>query len=294
MNMGPNSPTHAGMASGNMMAMPMISIAGMKSRVKAVQDVMKSVMKEGTHYGIIPGTPKPSLWKPGAEILCQLFGLVAETTTRVVADDPESEWSWSVTRKNRNTHEDYQDEGTCIGYFEVESTCTLYSGGMVVGRASARCNNRENKYRGLVLWDVRNTIDQMAAKRAHVASVRTTTGCSDIFTQDVEDLSPEALAAGIKGGGAPPPPAQSHLSPKQQEVCRTKGAAMKVPAEVITFAIATVSKGEVRAFMDAVFANKAEVFEPFAATLRAKKDAAAASATTEPANAEPKTEGAQA
>lgn len=256
-----------------MMAMPMVSVAAMKARVKAIQDVMKAVMKEGTHYGIIPGTPKPSLWKPGAEILCQVFGLVAETTTRVVCDDPEAEWSWSFARKNRSTQEEYTEEGTCIGYFEVEAVCTLYSGGMVVGRASARCNNRENKYRGLCIYDVRNTVDQMAAKRAHVAAVRTTTGCSDIFTQDTEDMAPEALAAGVKGGGAPTSarPVQSNLSPKQQEVCRTKGQGFGVTAEVVNYAIANVSKGEVRAFMDGVFAGNKSVFDSYAAALRARK-----------------------
>ncbi|MGH2639338.1 MAG: hypothetical protein ACRDF4_08680 [Rhabdochlamydiaceae bacterium] len=29
--------------------------------------IYKSIMKEGTDYGKIPGTPKPCLWKPGAE-----------------------------------------------------------------------------------------------------------------------------------------------------------------------------------------------------------------------------------
>ncbi|WDU83904.1 hypothetical protein [Caloramator sp. Dgby_cultured_2] len=31
-------------------------------------------MKEGEDYGKIPGSPKPSLFKPGAEKLCNLYG----------------------------------------------------------------------------------------------------------------------------------------------------------------------------------------------------------------------------
>jgi hypothetical protein len=36
-------------------------------QVKIIQDVMKSVMQEGQHYGVIPGcVDKPTLLKPGA------------------------------------------------------------------------------------------------------------------------------------------------------------------------------------------------------------------------------------
>ena len=41
-----------------------------KAQVALIQDVMKSVMKDGEHYGVIPGCgKKPSLLKPGACLL---------------------------------------------------------------------------------------------------------------------------------------------------------------------------------------------------------------------------------
>ena len=35
-------------------------------QVQKIQRVMEAVMKEGEHYGVIPGIDKPTLLKPGA------------------------------------------------------------------------------------------------------------------------------------------------------------------------------------------------------------------------------------
>ena len=45
----------------------------MRDHVNRVQEVMKAVMIRETHYGVIPGSKKPSLFKPGAEVLCVTF-----------------------------------------------------------------------------------------------------------------------------------------------------------------------------------------------------------------------------
>jgi hypothetical protein len=149
---------------------------------------MKGVMKEGTHFGTIPGTPKPSLWKAGAEVLCMTFRLAPLLESRVTVDDPEAEWSYTGTRRDGSIV-----SGTCIGYFEIEAACTVQGpGGDVLSRCSARCNNREAKYRSLSLFDIRNTIQKMAEKRAFVSAVLMATGASDIFTQDIEDF-PELI-----------------------------------------------------------------------------------------------------
>ena len=38
-----------------------------------VQEVMRSVMRPDVHYGKIPGTDKPTLYQPGADVLCMTF-----------------------------------------------------------------------------------------------------------------------------------------------------------------------------------------------------------------------------
>jgi hypothetical protein len=57
------------------------------SQARKVLEIKEKVMKEGVHYGIIPGCKKPSLLKPGAEKLCAAFRLEPEfeTTSR---EDP--------------------------------------------------------------------------------------------------------------------------------------------------------------------------------------------------------------
>ena len=74
-----------------------------REQVQLIQDVMKEVMQEGQHYGVIPGTErkdkdgkdisKKTLLKPGAEKLCLTFrlapsywytGLCAHITRRIL------------------------------------------------------------------------------------------------------------------------------------------------------------------------------------------------------------------
>ena len=47
--------------------------------IEKFQSVIKSQFKENHHYGIIPGTgKKPTLLKPGAEVIITLLGLSTE------------------------------------------------------------------------------------------------------------------------------------------------------------------------------------------------------------------------
>lgn len=164
--------------------MPPFSVSNIRQRIQAVQEVMRGVMKEGTHYGTIPGTPKPSLWKPGAEILSLTFRLAPILDSRVVADDLECEWAYTAYKRDGSIV-----EGNCVGFFEVEASCTISNlDGAPLSRCSARCNNREKQYRSLSLFEIRNTVQKMAEKRAFVSAVLLATGASDIFTQDLEDL----------------------------------------------------------------------------------------------------------
>ncbi len=49
------------------------SMENMQEGLEAVQALMKQVMVQGKHYAVIPGTKKPSLLQPGAELLFMLF-----------------------------------------------------------------------------------------------------------------------------------------------------------------------------------------------------------------------------
>src|SRR5438445_3430663 len=55
-----------------------LTAADIKAQVSLIQEVMSAVMQDGHHYGTIPGTPKPTLLKPGAEKLGLTFRLRPE------------------------------------------------------------------------------------------------------------------------------------------------------------------------------------------------------------------------
>ena len=155
-------------------------------QTQKILQIKEKAMKEGVHYGIIPGTKKPSLWKPGSEKLCRAFKLTPqfETTSR---DDPNRTISW----RKWNYNERKEIEGSTMGYIEYDSRCTLThipTGEVWAKNVSASCNNFESKYRSLNPYDVKNTLEKMSEKRSLVAAVLIGTGASDIFTQDLDDL----------------------------------------------------------------------------------------------------------
>lgn len=259
-------------------AMPPFTVSDIRKRTHAIQEVMKGVMKEGTHFGTIPGTPKPSLWKAGAEVLCMTFRLAPMLESHVTKDDPEAEWSYTGTRRDGNIV-----TGTSIGFFEVEAVCTVHGmTGEILSRCSARCNNRESKYRSLSLFDIRNTIQKMAEKRAFVSAVLMATGASDIFTQDIEDFpelieghatpatttAASELASSLEAKPKPEVGSNSGqgLSPKRSAWLMRVGVEAKVPSEAIERCMAYLQNAsgmEVKTFFDELARRKGEVFRPF-------------------------------
>ena len=45
------------------------TVQDMKNAVDRIHEVVQGVMEQGVHFGIVPGTDKPTLLKPGAEKL---------------------------------------------------------------------------------------------------------------------------------------------------------------------------------------------------------------------------------
>ena len=127
-------------------------------------DFVKAAMLKDIDYGIIPGTTKPTLLKPGAEKLCKLFQL-----------RPHFELIHSVVEFEGN------------GLFHYHYKCSLIRAGEIVGTGEGNCNSREKKYLSQSAFNVANTICKMAQKRALVAAVLVCCGGSKFFTQDMED-----------------------------------------------------------------------------------------------------------
>jgi len=212
-------------------------------QVALSQNVMKSVMKDGEHFGKIPGCgDKPTLLKPGAEKLCFTFRM-----------DPQFDI-------------DIVDLGK--GHREYRIKCTLYAinGGNRLGSGVGSAATMESKWRFRTgpkeltetpvpkdYWDNRhsdpkkaheaiggkghtvakgedgkwyiatagekvehdnpadvyNTVLKMAKKRAMVDAVLTCTAASDIFTQDIEELVDSGVIQPPKEASPAPVPSPS-------------------------------------------------------------------------------------
>lgn len=231
-----------------------LSVDDVAREIEMVMDLMSRVMKKDIHYGVIPGTgSKPSLLKPGAELLGKLFRL-----------RPEYEMAWA-----------YPSESP--GHIVVHTKCRLYhvETGLPMGDGVGSCSSLESKYRyrtaerkcpkcdsvaiikgkkeyggGWVCFkkkggcgakfednapeiitqprgkvdnpdiaDIHNTVEKMSAKRAKIDAILTATAASSLFTQDIEDMN---LNGPISVEPEPPPPAEEEENPGPRPVKRPK------------------------------------------------------------------------
>ncbi len=175
---------------------------GLKT-IRKFQAIVKKLTTEGVDYGVIPGTQKPTLLKPGAEKITKLMSL---------SD------SYTILK----SQEDYDK-----GFFAYTVKCRLahIQTGNLVSEGVGQCNSKESKYRWRWLFanelppDIDkstlkkqtgmsrynkpytryrvenedifsqvNTILKMAKKRALVDAALSAGRLSEIFTQDMEDI----------------------------------------------------------------------------------------------------------
>lgn len=202
-----------------------MTVQSIHNQIQLIQQVMKTEMKEGEHYGTVPGCgDKKVLLKPGAEKLCLLFKMAPRFKIENV------------------------DMGN--GHREVRITTELYhiESGKFLGEGVGSCSTMESKYRyrgtqveptGEVVpkeyWKTRdpellggkqfvakkienqwliclkgektenpdiadtyNTVLKIGKKRSQVDAALTVTAASDLFTQDLEEnVSDDAMRAPV-------------------------------------------------------------------------------------------------
>lgn len=139
-------------------------VSGTISKITQFQKVVQSQLMQNHDYGVIPGTPKPTLLKPGAEKIIMLLGLRSE---------------FDIVDSTRDFDK---------GFFQYQVKCKLYRGDMLVTEGLGSCNNRERKYIKMDPYTMDNTVLKMAKKRALVDAALLVGSLSDIFTQDLEDM----------------------------------------------------------------------------------------------------------
>lgn len=170
--------------------------------INRFQQVVHANMVEGQDYGVIPGTKKPTLLKPGAEKIAKLLGLADHY--EIV--DRQEDWDKPFFR------------------YLVKCNLVAIQTGITISEGLGECNSMESKYRYRWLgerdlpegidkaklvseirhsqtggrWTVYrfdnediyslvNTILKMGKKRALVDAALSAGRLSNVFTQDIED-----------------------------------------------------------------------------------------------------------
>lgn len=110
-------------------AVPVLTVQQAIERRRMITKFARTAMKEGTDYGVVPGTEKKTLYKPGAEKLCTLFGL----SWRLTPVETVLDW----------TGKDHGGEP----FFYFSYKCELRHGALLVGESEGSCNSWEKKYR---------------------------------------------------------------------------------------------------------------------------------------------------
>lgn len=199
------------------------TLARMQEQMGVMRDFFKAVMVEGEDYGTIPGTPTPTLLKPGAEKLCELYGFAINVPTIERDSDRDSGFyraSVIVRLTSRATGatiaEGVGEANTYEGRYRWRNagrscpSCGVagsiirgkeeYGGGWLCWKKKDGCGANfavddpaiteqvTGKVENDDLHTLWNTIVKMAKKRALVDATISATRSSGLFTQDLEDL----------------------------------------------------------------------------------------------------------
>ncbi len=246
-------------------------------QVARFQQLVRRSFIEGHDYGVIPGTNKPTLLKPGAEKLTKLMGLA--DTYEIM--DRVQDWD--------------------KGLFAYEIRCRLVTtNGVIVSEGVGECNSYESKYRyrnakpacpkcgaeaitkskedyggGWFCWnkkggcdakweandpaitnlhagrvlnedpaDQKNTILKMAKKRALVDAALSAGRLSDLFTQDLDETKPKAKVVDAESRPVKPrrtaPPESEGVPPQSDSVHPDNGnGAFARVGDLLTHALDT-------------------------------------------------------
>jgi hypothetical protein len=173
------------------------SISTTLQKINTMQAMIQVSLKKDHDFGVIQGTNKPTLYKPGAEKILMMFGLTSEYEFLDKIEDFDK------------------------GFFSYSIKCILTKNGQKITEGVGHCNTYEGKYRwrwvkeyeipsniskddliskndkyGRTIFKIENddpftlanTVLKMAKKRAQIDATLTVGSLSEVFTQDIEDM----------------------------------------------------------------------------------------------------------
>lgn len=252
---------------------PPLSAVEIRAQVNLIQAVMKEVMVEGQHYGIIPGCgDKPALLKPGAEKLMLTFRMAPDPEMEIMdlggghreyrikcvlrsiksgrvlgagvgsASTMETKWRFRSGPK--------EDTGKPVPkeYWTLRGSDPQKALGMIGGKGHVTMKNEAGAWmigtQGERVEhdnpaDYYNTCLKMAKKRALVDAALTVTAASDIFTQDIEEMVADGVIE-TKATTAVPATEQ----PKRQSEAAHSAHVGKPPAEHHSGEVVLISEAQ--------------------------------------------------
>jgi hypothetical protein len=167
-----------------------------------IKEVMSSVMLENIHYGVIPGCKVPSLYKAGSEAILTTFRIAV--VPEVIDHSTRDCFRYLV--KCHGLLPSGIEVGVGIGEASTDEEKYMWRGAVCPEEFEATTEDRRR-----IKWqkgwnnspakavqqvrtnpaDLANTVLKMAKKRAQIDLTLTATGASDVFAQDLEDLTDE-------------------------------------------------------------------------------------------------------
>lgn len=143
-----------------------------KQNRASLMEWIRSALVEGVDYGRIQtkrGLSKPSLWKPGAEKICGMLGV-------------------SVHFPTLHDYEQAALHGVELHHVIIRCELTDAGGRVIADGVGARSLKQD-------YGDINKSL-KMAEKSAHIDATLRMAGLSEVFTQDLEDMTHgENLAA---------------------------------------------------------------------------------------------------
>lgn len=222
-------------------------LAALKRGQERIKLIKRELMTEGIHYGTIPGTDKPTLYKSGAEVLCDAYNLRPDFVPTLEYGDGVASPTVRVTMRCEMHRADLRGPVVAVGYGAANSwerkhryrrgeracpECGTvgtvikgkadFGGGWLCwakkGGCGAKFKDGDHAIEAQPVSDIENpdqhdlenTLVKMAKKRAFLDATLTGTASSDLFTQDLDeqDHAPEPPKA-------KPQPARQAAPPKE-------------------------------------------------------------------------------
>lgn len=171
-----------------------------------IDEVLKRVMKQDIHYGVIPGTQKPTLYQAGAEKICATFRLAPRYEVEDLSDPQENFYRYRA-KCSLHTIRDGLFVGSAMGeassaeekYQWEAAVCKEHYDSTDAGRRRIKFKKTRDNEAGFVeilqvqrnCADLANTVLKIACKRAFLSAVKGATAASDIMDVDLDE---EAVA----------------------------------------------------------------------------------------------------